>query len=84
VDENAIYYVTICCRPRGSNQLCTPARGAFLRDTIARREELGQWWVSWTVLMPDHAHMLVSVGRGFLISTVVAEWKRYNARYQAI
>ena len=84
VDENAVYYVTICCLPRDANQLCNPETSSVIRNTIVHREQLGQWWVSWLVLMPDHLHMLVSIGRRFLLPHVITAWKRYVARHSTV
>ena len=77
--DAAEYFITICCKQRGTNQLCLPGVGDALLDS-ARFYRERQKWLPWTfLLMPDHVHMVVSFGRGYGIDQVVSAWKRYAA-----
>ena len=40
----------------------------------------GRWYCHLFLLMPDHAHALVSFSRDEWMSRVVGEWKAYTAR----
>ena len=74
------YFITICCKQRGENQLCRPGIGAGLLDSV-RFYRARQKWFPWLfLLMPDHVHMIVSFAREQRnIDAVVSAWKRYAA-----
>lgn len=80
VEEDAVFFVTIGCAERGRNQLAYPEFASLVSESLDRRRDLGQWWVLLFLLMPDHAHALVSFGRGHAMSSVIADWKRFIAR----
>src|SRR2546422_388972 len=58
--DEAVYFVTIGCDPRGSNQLCGPGVGNPLLESVAFYNVRLTWWAQLVLLMPDHLHMLVS------------------------
>ena len=57
---DATFFLTICCEPRGQNQLCDPELARQLFDSVAFYNASGHWWVEFALLMPDHLHMLAS------------------------
>ena len=58
--ERSVYFVTICCQPRGVNQLCLPGVAEALLDSARVYVDLRKWFPLLFLLMPDHLHMLVS------------------------
>ena len=75
-----IYFVTVCCRQRGVNQLARPEIGQLLIDTIKHRHERCDWYAHLAMLMPDHIHLLLSFSREMRMQTVVAKWKEWTAK----
>jgi len=75
-----IFFITICCQPRGQNQLCEMLVAAKLFESITFRHNRGDWWMHFVFLMPDHLHALVSFPADKEMKTVVTEWKKYVAR----
>ena len=73
------YFITVCCKQRGTNQLCTPGTGDALLNSANFYQERQKWFPWLFLLMPDHVHMIVTFGHGQKIEAVVAAWKRYVA-----
>ena len=80
VRDDVIYFITVCCEPRGQNHLCHAVVAERLLETVAFRQERGQWYVHLLLLMPDHVHGLVSFPETVAMRAVVAEWKESVAR----
>ena len=57
----AIYFITICCQRRGSNQLCHDGTAAALANTARIYHERARWNLNLLLLMPDHLHALIGV-----------------------
>ena len=75
-----IYFVTICCRKRGVNQLATAAIAEPLIATIKHRNDRGDWFAHLALLMPDHLHLLVSFPRDRRMQTTISKWKEWTAK----
>ena len=58
--QREIYFITINCQVRGTNQLATDNISTALFETIRHRQEQGLWWPHVFLLMPDHLHALLS------------------------
>lgn len=84
VPDGAAYFITICTRPRGVNQLCRSPVAEWLRESMEYRKDRGDWWVHLAVLMPDHLHALMSFAREKELNAAIAQWKRYAARETGI
>jgi REP element-mobilizing transposase RayT len=78
--DKAVFFLTVCCQPRGKNQLCLPATAKQLLDSIAFLHERGDWWIELALLLPDHLHALAHFPSAQSMETVVKEWKKYTAR----
>ena len=80
-----LYFITICCEPRGCNQLALPGAAKALFETVVYRHERQIWFAHLFLLMPDHAHALLSFppGPGTLQATIL-NWKRRVARQLGI
>lgn len=84
VSEEATFFITITCTPRGENHLAHPGVADALWETVTTRIEKGQWWPHLIVLMPDHLHALVAFAPGHTMQQVIRDWKRYTARHSGI
>jgi putative transposase len=82
--SSAIFFITICCQPKGTNQLCRSEIAKILFDVTRFYYERHYWGVPILLLMPDHLHMLVSFGPDVGMKGVIANWKRYTANHAGI
>jgi putative transposase len=84
VKDGEVYFITICTKPRGQNQLCTPETARWIKASFDFVEKRGDWWVRLLLLMPDHLHALMSFPRDPGIRGSILQWKRYAARQKGI
>lgn len=81
VATDAVFFITINCKPRGQNHLTAGDLPARLFDSITFLRDRRTWFPEMFLLMPDHLHALVSFSweqdRG--MNRVLADWKRYAA-----
>ena len=80
VRGDALYFITLCALPRGTNTLCNPAMADGLWSSVEHYAGLGKWWPTLVLLMPDHLHALLSFADGQNMAQLVGAWKRYTAR----
>jgi putative transposase len=75
-----LFFVTICCRPRGLNQLAKPDVGDALFETIAWRNSNRVWYAHLFLLMPDHCHAVMSFPDSeHTIKQRISFWKKWVA-----
>ena len=79
VRENAVYFITVCCRDRSTNQLCHPEVANVIHETVTFRHSRGDWFVHLYLLMPDHVHALVTFPDDREMRRIVEGWKRMVA-----
>jgi len=77
------YFVTICTKERGRNQLCNESASEILRS-IQIYHERSRWYCDLAVLMPDHVHLLLSFGNIDLYSKIIGDWKRWVAVHHGV
>ena len=82
--ENAVFFITICCQPKGKNQLCHRQLAEILFLSARHYWEHSFWGLPLLLLMPDHVHMLATFGPSAGMKTVIRNWKRYTARHAGI
>lgn len=82
--ETAVFFITICCAPKGENQLCLPDVAAGIFESVAFRQTRGDWWIQLLLLMPDHLHMLMSFPSDKDMTTVISQWKEFLAKKHSI
>jgi len=58
--DEALFFITINCQPKGENQLCHKEVAAQLFESVIFRQQRGDWWVEVLLLMPDHLHALMA------------------------
>jgi putative transposase len=79
----AIYFVTICCQQRGSNQLCCGVAKALF-ETARIYHERGRWNLNLLLLMPDHLHALIGIDGRDSLSQLIRDYKRITAKTAGI
>ena len=79
--DEAIYFITICCQTRGVNHLTQPHISQRLLDSIEYRHRKVEWFMHLALLMPDHAHFIVSFPeRARNTKIVISKWKEWTAK----
>jgi len=76
----ATYFITICCKRRGLNQLCKPNAAQVLFETARQYHASEDWYLKLLLLMPDHVHMLIGVPGDSSLSKLIRDFKRIAAR----
>jgi REP element-mobilizing transposase RayT len=84
VRDGAIFFITVCCAPRGANQLCLDAIAARIWESNEFRQKRHDWHVLICLLMPDHLHALISFPRDKVPAKVMANWKEIIAKQTGI
>jgi putative transposase len=82
--SDAIFFITICCQPKGVNQLCHTKVAKTLFASVRFYWNRHLWGVPLLVLMPDHLHMLATFGSEVSMQKVVRNWKRYASSHAGI
>ncbi|MEZ5302540.1 MAG: hypothetical protein R3F11_18180 [Verrucomicrobiales bacterium] len=72
------FFITICCRVRGRNQLPNDELWAFMEESVIRINEEGARNCSLFVAMPGHILGIVQFGSGSM-KAAIAQWKRWIA-----
>ncbi len=77
--EDEIFFITVCCQPRGKNQLCNPRIARVIFDSIEFRNQNDIWYAHLVCLMPDHLHALISFPYDRPMKQIMSHWKRFLA-----
>jgi len=80
----AVYFITICCQKRGSNQLCDEKTAKALFDTARIYHGRGGWNLHLLLLMPDHLHALIGIDGHDSLSHLIRDFKRITAKLSRI
>ncbi|MFI5335978.1 MAG: REP-associated tyrosine transposase [Opitutales bacterium] len=80
VRAGATYFITICCRRRGVDQLCNHQVAEGLYEAVEFRQHTGRWHVHLLVLMPDHLHALVVFPREGQMTRMLSSFKENTAK----
>ena len=79
------YFITMCCRQRGRNQLANSQIAPALIDTIKHRNDRHIWYAHIAVVMPDHVHLVLGFpDRERGIDGIVSKWKEWTAKSMGI
>ena len=85
VEDGALYFITINCQPRKTNQLADDANAKAIFEAFAHYEKSGCWHIRFALLMPDHLHALISFNtRGETMSGIIQNFKRYLAKSRGL
>ncbi|WP_395735247.1 REP-associated tyrosine transposase [Prosthecobacter sp.] len=80
VEDGSLFFITVNCSQRGSEQLTLPAVADGLLDAARFYHDQRKWHITLWLLMPDHLHALLSFPRQVVMEDVFQNWKRYTAR----
>jgi putative transposase len=78
--EGKIFFFTICCIPRNTNQLAKPAVWQAIAETLAVRETSGDMICHLALAMPDHLHGLFGFPGSKPMTRVIANFKSWLAK----
>ncbi|MGI8602555.1 MAG: transposase [Verrucomicrobiales bacterium] len=84
VPDASLFFITICCLPRGENQLCQSSCAVSVLDLARFYHESNRWFCPLCVLMPDHLHAVAAFSREPGMEETIANLKRYLARIVGI
>ena len=79
VREGSFFLITICCDPRGANQLCNDACGIPLLNGAAFYHEKMFWHCRLMLLMPDHLHAVIAFPREPGLAHRITHWKHFHS-----
>jgi putative transposase len=79
--QKEIYFITVNCQSRFTNQLALPKIAEQIFETVRHRQERFFWWPHLFLLMPDHIHALLSFPpSGKRLSSVIRKWKEWTSK----
>jgi putative transposase len=78
--EGEVYFITICCIPRNTNQLATPGVWQTIEETLTLREAHGDMSCRLALAMPDHLHGLFGFPGSKPMAQVIAAFKSWLAK----
>jgi len=82
--SDAVFFITLCCKTRGQNQLCHRETANVIFASARFYFERGAWGLPLLLLMPDHLHMLATFGQDTGMKRVIRNWKRYLSNHAGI
>lgn len=79
--QKEIYFITVNCLDRATNQLALPTIAKQLVETIRHRQQKCLWWPYLFMLMPDHVHALLSFPpSNKAIKLLMSKWKEWTCK----
>lgn len=82
--EEEVFFITICCLPRGHNQLALAHVWRTLDETLRMREQAGDLKVRLVLAMPDHLHGLFSFPGRKTMSRVISSIKEWVCKQERV
>jgi REP element-mobilizing transposase RayT len=82
--EHETFFITICCVPRGTNQLACDEIWHAIDETITKRESAGDLRCTIALAMPDHLHGLFGFPGTKSMRQVVTAMKSWMAAKHVI
>jgi putative transposase len=81
VEPGALFHIRIALdREKQQRTLIDPALGQAVLDSAKFYEARQRWHVTLFLLMPDHAHAVLSFPRDKSMSELIRHWKRFHTR----
>ena len=78
--EGEVYFMTICTRPKGVNQLAHDEVWPVIEASVLYQQDMGRWDCALFLAMPDHVHLLAGFDDSGGMSKCISHWKRWIAR----
>ena len=82
--EGEVFFITINCATRGTNQLAKTVVWSAIMETLLLREAKGEVDVRLVLAMPDHLHGLFSFNGGRRMEDVMRDFKSWIAKGHGI
>lgn len=82
--EGEVYFITLCCVPRGTNQLARNHIWQAIKETLIIRETNGDLLCPLVLAMPDHVHGLFAFPGPKSMKSVISGFKSWLAKQQGI
>ncbi len=82
--EEEVFFITICCLPRGENQLAGDRVWRVIDETLRHREAEGLLGIRLVLAMPDHLHGLMSFSGKKPMARVIAGFKEWVAKQAGV
>jgi putative transposase len=81
IDSSAVFFITINCKPRGTNHLTKGDIPTKVLESVSFLRDRRTWFPELFLLMPDHLHALISFSweKEHGMNRVITNWKRYVA-----
>jgi REP element-mobilizing transposase RayT len=80
----AIYFITVCCQQRGTNQLCHDEVASVLANTARFYHGQARWNLNLLVLMPDHLHALIGIDGRTSPVQLIRDYKRITTKIAGV
>ena len=74
------FFITLCCLPRGLNQLCLPDKSPLLLKDAVFYHQQRPWVLHAFLLMPDHLHLIAAFPHDKIMAEIIRNWKRLTNR----
>jgi REP element-mobilizing transposase RayT len=84
VGPGEIFFVTLCCTPRGKNQLANAAAFSVLVTALEHYVTAGKLWAHVFLATPDHLHALFSFPPQERMDATIRNYKRFTAKAAAV
>ena len=85
VEPGALFHIRIALDPEKQQRpLTDPALARALLDSARFYEAKQRWHITLLLLMPNHLHAVLSFARSQSMSAIIGDWKRFNARNNAV
>jgi putative transposase len=83
VKDGALFHIRLrAALSQGS--MIEPTPGFALLSAVRRYHDLGHWWCSLVLLMPDHMHAIIAFPSQPGMTVTVRNWKRGAHRFQSV
>jgi len=80
VGSGEIFFITICCVERKTNQLALPPTFQVMTGALEHYVRAEKFWVHLFLAMPDHLHALMAFPENQRMDKVLRDWKRFVAK----
>jgi len=85
VEPGALFHIRVAIDCEKEQQpLTEPTLAQGLLDSARFYEFRQRWYITLFLLMPDHLHALLSFARDQSMSSVIGDWKHFQAHKHAI
>lgn len=80
MEDDALYFVTVCCAKRDVSQLDREVAFSIMVQALEHYQSTGKWRVTMFLAMPDHWHGLMQFPEPGDMEKTLKDWKRYVAK----